>query len=63
MIGQRTVLEIKKGEKTYSFYCEPDALLGEVHDVLAEMKAKVVAMILERDKPAEEKKEEKAGCF
>lgn len=45
MIKTKTVLEIQKGDKVYQLLCDPDAPLGELHDVLHAMKAHVVGLI------------------
>lgn len=47
MLKAKTVLEIKKNERVYSFELAPDSPLGEVHDVLVEMKHYVVQRITE----------------
>lgn len=54
MLKQFALLEIKRGEKIYSLQLPPDAPLGEVHDVLFEMRSFVVSKInsaIEADKP------------
>lgn len=33
-----SILELKKGEKVYQLHLAPDSALGEVHDVLCQMK-------------------------
>ena len=47
MIKNLTTLEIKAGERVYKLLCEVDAPLGEVHDVITQMKAFVVGKINE----------------
>jgi len=47
MIKNLTTLEIKAGERVYKLLCEVDAPLGEVHDVITQMKAFVVNKINE----------------
>lgn len=47
MLKAKTVLEIKKGERIYSFELCPDSPLGESHDVLVEMKHYVLQRMLE----------------
>jgi hypothetical protein len=42
MIKQKTFLEVIRGTKTYHLICESDAQLGELHDVLSEMKGYVM---------------------
>ena len=38
MIKQRTVLEVKIGDREYELYCKSDSPLGELHDALMQMK-------------------------
>jgi len=59
MLKQKTILEIVKGDKTYQLHCDPNANLGELHDVLSEWKAYVVKRIT--DAHEEEVKREKAA--
>ncbi len=47
MIKNSTVFEIKKDERLYQFIMPSDAPLGEIHDVLFQMKAVVVQKINE----------------
>ena len=39
MFKQITVGEVKRGERTYQLLCDPASPLGELHDVLLEMKS------------------------
>ncbi len=55
MIKQKTVLEIEVNERTYSFECDPSSPLGEIFDVLTQMKAFVVQKINESEVVKEEK--------
>lgn len=54
MISCKTHLTIKKGERIYEFFCEGDSPLGELHDVLHEMKQHVVEKIIEQSKTEHE---------
>lgn len=45
MIKNVTALEIKVNERIYKFLCEVDSPLGEVHDILSQMKNFVVERI------------------
>lgn len=45
MLLQKTFLEVKKLEKIYHLICDPTSSLGELHDVLAEMKDYIVGRI------------------
>jgi hypothetical protein len=47
MIKQKTFLEVVRGTKTYQLICECDSQLGELHDVLSEMKGYVIQRINE----------------
>lgn len=58
MLKQRSILEVVKGEKVYQLHCDQDSKLGELHDVLSEMKDYVVKRITEAaelEKPKEKK--------
>jgi hypothetical protein len=50
MIKNLTILEIEKGDRKYCLSCSPDSPLGELHDVISEMKAFVVEKINESQK-------------
>jgi hypothetical protein len=58
MIKQKTTLEIEKEKRRYTFECEPDSPLGEIYDVLTQMKAYVTQTIL--DLEAKSKSEQEA---
>lgn len=45
MLKQKTVFEVIGERKTYRFECDPDSPLGEIHDVLCQMKHYVVNRI------------------
>ena len=49
MIKQRTILETKRGERIYQCSMEPDSTLGEIYDVLSEMRALILHRIIEED--------------
>lgn len=57
-IKQKTLLEVKVGDRVYSMECYSDAPLGEVHDALCNMKAYVVSRINEMQANEEQPKEE-----
>lgn len=42
MIRNLSTIEIKVGERVYRFLCEVDAPIGEVHDVIMQMKGIVI---------------------
>lgn len=42
MLSAKTTLTIKLGERTYEFHCDPLSPLGELHDVLCQMKSFIV---------------------
>jgi len=50
MIKTQAILEIKRGERVYQLHLPADCPLGEVHDVVHEMKMHVVQMIADRAK-------------
>lgn len=50
MLNQLTTLEVKIGERIYKLLCAIDSPLGEVHDVLCQMKGFVVGKINEANK-------------
>ena len=54
MLKQFAVLEVRRGDKIYSLHLPSEAALGEVHDVLFEMRSFVIDKInvaVEADKP------------
>lgn len=56
MIKNHTILEVIKENRSYQLHCEPDSPLGELHDVLTEMKYFIVKMIMdaqEKEKPVQ----------
>ena len=56
MIKQQGLLEIKKGENVYQLHLPPGYAcpLGEVHDVLHEMKVFIVDLIMKSNQPPQE---------
>jgi hypothetical protein len=50
MIKNTSILEIKKEERVYQLHCAPDSNLGELHDVLTEMRGFIVNRMVEIDK-------------
>jgi hypothetical protein len=57
MLKNNTVLEIKIGERNYQFYCSPDSPLGELYDVLHQMKSFIVQKILDAEKETKPEQE------
>jgi len=57
-ILQRTILEVKIGERFYNFECAPDSPLGEINQALASMNNYVLSRIEEAKKAQEAEKEE-----
>jgi len=47
MIKSMIHLEIKASERPYQFICCLDSPLGEIHDVLCQMKAEIIKRINE----------------
>jgi len=56
MIKNKTILEVKIGERTYQMECFPDSPLGELHDALSQMKNYVIQRMQEVEKQKEESK-------
>lgn len=57
MIKNKTVMEIKKDERIYQFIIESTSPLGEIFDVLTQMKSYVLKAIQDAEK-SQEKQEE-----
>ena len=57
MLKNLSSLELKIGERIYKLMCDVDAPLGEVHDVLVQMKSYVVSRIQEAQKAEEQPKD------
>lgn len=47
MIKNLSAIEVKLNERVYRFICEVDAPIGEVHDILCQMKSLVVQKMQE----------------
>ena len=58
MQKNKVVLEINKNEKNFEFICEQNASLGEVIDVLSEMRAYVVNKLNDHIQSEQKPKEE-----
>lgn len=56
MLKNHTILELKKNERLYQLFLSADSPLGEVHDVLHEMKCYLINLMAERSRPQEEQK-------
>lgn len=50
MIKQKTILEVKINDRVYELYCANDAPLGELHDVLMQMKGYCVERMVAAQK-------------
>jgi hypothetical protein len=44
-LRNKTVLEVRVGERVYTLECNSDSMLGEIHDSLTQMKAYIVERI------------------
>jgi hypothetical protein len=56
MIRNKSVLEVKSGERIYSLEVYTDSPLGEVFDVLSQMRGYIVQRMIDeqnKDKPKE----------
>jgi len=42
MIKQKTILEVKIGDRLYEFCVAPDSPLGEIHDAIMQIKGAIV---------------------
>lgn len=58
MIKNKIAFEIKKEERLYNFYCDPESPLGEIFDVLSSMRS----MVFEKLKEVEKQNSEKKDC-
>lgn len=54
----KAVVEVKKGDRIYSFHCENNSPLGEIYDAMSEMRAAIVHSINESEKNDPPKKTE-----
>jgi hypothetical protein len=57
MLKQKTALEVKNGERTYTLDCAADSPLGELYDALCQMQSYVIGRIVESQKPKESQSE------
>lgn len=55
MIKQHAILEVVKNGNTYQLHLPDNVTLGEVHDVLFEMRTFVIAKIVEAQKADQQK--------
>lgn len=44
-VKNKVAFEIKKNEKIYAFYCDPECPLGEIFDAMCAIKAEIVQRI------------------
>lgn len=54
MLSTVSKIEIKIGERFYQLLCQGDSPLGELHDVLSQMKGFVVEKMQEIDRASKE---------
>ena len=52
MIKNHTAIEVVKGERNYHFLCDTTSSLGEVYDVLNEMKSAIAEVIRKHEEEA-----------
>lgn len=62
MLKNKTILEVKMGERIYSLECAPESPLGELHDVLCNMKGYVIQKMKDAADAQEAKSEQKQDC-
>jgi hypothetical protein len=48
MISNKSQLEVKKNDRLYQLTCDPTSPLGELHDVLVEMRNHVIQVMIDR---------------
>lgn len=60
MIKQKTVIEVVKDERVYQLSVAPESPLGEVYDVLNQMRNYIIERIEQERKAQHEVKEEEA---
>lgn len=58
MLNNIAKLEVKIGERAYQLLCEVDSPIGEVHDVLSQMKLYVINKMKEAELPKENDEKE-----
>lgn len=58
MLKQKSILEVKIADRNYEFQCDGSAPLGEIHDVLCQMKQYIVQRIVDAEKTEEVKEPE-----
>lgn len=58
MLKQKVVLEVNVKDKHYQLECFPDSPLGEVYDVLCQMKAYVIQRMSDEQKASEQPNKE-----
>lgn len=57
MIKNIIHFEVSKEDRKYTFFCDPSAPLGEIHDVLCMMKNQIIQQITEAQKRENEAKQ------
>lgn len=53
MITNLVSIDLKKGERVYRLICQIDAPLGEIYDVLCEMRGVVIQKIQEAERASQ----------
>ena len=61
MIKLAAKIEVKVGERLYHFLCDNESPLGEIHDVICQMKGLVISKMQEIQEAQKPKVEEKDG--
>ena len=54
MIKQKTIIEVKIGDRIYELSCSGDSPLGELHDALMQMKGFCVERMVQAQKEEQE---------
>lgn len=50
MIKKKTIIEVNRGDRVYELFCPDQTILGELHDVLMEMKGYCVERMVAAQK-------------
>jgi len=54
MLKQKTLLEVKRDDREYVLECAPDSPLGQLYDVLNEMRSYIITRITDEQKAQQE---------
>lgn len=57
LVNNKTSLDVIKNERSYTLVCDPNSPLGEVFDVLEEMKAHILKLMTSKKEEEESPQE------